>query len=107
MKQPLGIILAGGQATRMGGGDKGLLPLGDGTLLDQVIARLEPVILELERHKHPVLVIAHQAVLRALLSYLTGSPPEECPFASVPLHTVLKVEPGPYGSAEQRIALGP
>ena len=42
MKQPLAIILAGGQATRMGGGDKGLLPLGDATLLDQVLARLEP-----------------------------------------------------------------
>ncbi|NUH65740.1 molybdenum cofactor guanylyltransferase MobA [Sulfitobacter sp. S0837] len=42
MKQPLGVILAGGQATRMGGGDKGLLPLGQGTLLSSVIARLEP-----------------------------------------------------------------
>ncbi|MEB8387953.1 molybdenum cofactor guanylyltransferase MobA [Rhodobacteraceae bacterium KMM 6894] len=42
MKQPVAIILAGGRATRMGGGDKGLLPLGDGTLLDQVLARLEP-----------------------------------------------------------------
>jgi molybdopterin-guanine dinucleotide biosynthesis protein A len=42
MKEPLGVILAGGQATRMGGGDKGLLPLGDGTILSQVIARLEP-----------------------------------------------------------------
>ncbi|RKF14631.1 molybdenum cofactor guanylyltransferase MobA [Roseovarius spongiae] len=42
MKQPLGIILAGGRATRMGGGDKGLLRLGDGTLLDQVIARIAP-----------------------------------------------------------------
>ncbi len=42
MTKPLGVILAGGQATRMGGGDKGLLPLGDGTLLDQVIARLAP-----------------------------------------------------------------
>ncbi len=42
MKQPLGVILAGGQATRMGGGDKGLLPLGDGTLLGYVIDRLEP-----------------------------------------------------------------
>jgi len=40
--KPLGVILAGGLATRMGGGDKGLLPLGDGTLLDQVIARLAP-----------------------------------------------------------------
>ncbi|MGK7752901.1 MULTISPECIES: molybdenum cofactor guanylyltransferase MobA [unclassified Roseovarius] len=42
MSKPLGVILAGGLATRMGGGDKGLLPLGDGTILDQVIARLGP-----------------------------------------------------------------
>lgn len=43
MKQPLGVILAGGLATRMGGGDKALLDLADGKcLLDQVIARLKP-----------------------------------------------------------------
>ena len=42
MKQPLGVILAGGLATRMGGGDKGLLPLGEGTLLSHVIDRLAP-----------------------------------------------------------------
>ncbi|WP_342068989.1 molybdenum cofactor guanylyltransferase MobA [Yoonia algicola] len=42
MKQPLGVILAGGQATRMGGGDKGFLPLGNGTILSHVIDRLEP-----------------------------------------------------------------
>jgi len=42
VKQPFGVILAGGLATRMGGGDKGLLPLGRGTLLSHVIDRLEP-----------------------------------------------------------------
>ena len=42
MKQPLGVILAGGLATRMGGGDKGLLSLGDETLLARVIDRLAP-----------------------------------------------------------------
>lgn len=42
MKQPLGVILAGGQATRMGGGDKGLLMLGGHSLLSRVIDRLEP-----------------------------------------------------------------
>ncbi len=42
MKQPLGVILAGGQATRMGGGDKGLLMLGGQTVLDHVIERLAP-----------------------------------------------------------------
>ncbi len=40
--KPLGVVLAGGQATRMGGGDKGLLSLGDGSILDHVIARLAP-----------------------------------------------------------------
>ena len=42
MKQPLGVILAGGQATRMGGGDKGLLPLGGVPILDRVIDRFAP-----------------------------------------------------------------
>lgn len=42
MTGTVGIILAGGQATRMGGADKGLLPLGDGVLLDHVIGRLAP-----------------------------------------------------------------
>ncbi|MEO0380827.1 MAG: molybdenum cofactor guanylyltransferase MobA [Pseudomonadota bacterium] len=42
MKAPLGVILAGGQATRMGGGDKGLLPLGQTTLLSHVMDRLSP-----------------------------------------------------------------
>ncbi|AZV76787.1 molybdenum cofactor guanylyltransferase MobA [Parasedimentitalea marina] len=42
MRLPLGIILAGGLATRMGGGDKGLLQLGGQSLLTRVIERLEP-----------------------------------------------------------------
>ncbi|MEL6641808.1 MAG: molybdenum cofactor guanylyltransferase MobA, partial [Pseudomonadota bacterium] len=37
-----GIILAGGQATRMGGGDKCLLPLGGTPLLSRIIERLAP-----------------------------------------------------------------
>lgn len=42
MTPPLGVILAGGQATRMGGGDKGLLRAGDKRLIDHVIDRLGP-----------------------------------------------------------------
>ncbi|MEH6831723.1 molybdenum cofactor guanylyltransferase MobA [Sulfitobacter sp.] len=42
MRQPFGVILAGGQATRMGGGDKGLRVLGGQTLLARVEARLAP-----------------------------------------------------------------
>ncbi|MEX0311163.1 MAG: molybdenum cofactor guanylyltransferase MobA [Tateyamaria sp.] len=42
MTPPLGVILAGGLATRMGGGDKGLLQAGDKRLIDHVIDRLSP-----------------------------------------------------------------
>ena len=37
-----GVILAGGKATRMGGGDKGLREVGGQRLIDHVIARLQP-----------------------------------------------------------------
>jgi molybdopterin-guanine dinucleotide biosynthesis protein A len=36
------VILAGGHSRRLGGGDKCLLELGGGVILDQVIARLSP-----------------------------------------------------------------
>lgn len=36
------VILAGGQANRMGGGDKGRLMLGDQSLIDRVIERIFP-----------------------------------------------------------------
>ncbi|AUQ75639.1 molybdenum cofactor guanylyltransferase MobA [Phaeobacter piscinae] len=39
---PLGIILAGGLATRMGGGDKGRLQVGGCSLIRHVIDRLSP-----------------------------------------------------------------
>jgi molybdopterin-guanine dinucleotide biosynthesis protein A len=38
----LGLVLAGGLARRMGGGDKALLRLGDKTLLDRTLERLKP-----------------------------------------------------------------
>ena len=47
MKQPLGVILAGGLASRMGGGDKGLLKLGGVPILTRVIDRLEPQVASL------------------------------------------------------------
>ncbi len=42
MSRPLGVILAGGLATRMGGGDKGRLPLAGRPLIEHVIDRLAP-----------------------------------------------------------------
>ena len=38
----LGLVLAGGQARRMGGGDKAFLKVGGKTILERVLARLNP-----------------------------------------------------------------
>jgi broad specificity phosphatase PhoE/predicted kinase len=72
-----------------------------------VIQRVEPVVLELERQRRPALIISHQAVLRALYGYLMGRDREEIPHVSVPLHTVLELTPKAYGCEERRFPLGP
>lgn len=38
----VGVILAGGRASRLGGGDKGLRPVGGRPILARIVARLEP-----------------------------------------------------------------
>ncbi|MBX3184385.1 MAG: 6-phosphofructo-2-kinase/fructose-2,6-bisphosphatase [Polyangiaceae bacterium] len=72
-----------------------------------VIQRLEPVIVEMERQKQPVLVIAHQGIIRGLYGYLVGRPQEECPHIQIPLHTLIEMAPTAYGYEERRIELGP
>lgn len=47
MSAPHGIILAGGRATRMGGGDKGLLKIAGNTILARVIDRIDPHVADL------------------------------------------------------------
>ncbi|AML51218.1 molybdenum cofactor guanylyltransferase MobA [Falsihalocynthiibacter arcticus] len=47
MKAPLGVILAGGESRRMGGGDKCLTHLGDVPLLTHVIERLSPQVADI------------------------------------------------------------
>jgi broad specificity phosphatase PhoE len=65
------------------------------------------VIVEIERERRPLLVVAHQAVLRALYAYLVDQPMKEIPFLDVPLHTVIELTPIAYDYREARIELGP
>ncbi len=78
-----------------------------GESYEDVIRRLDPVLLELERQRGPILVIAHQAVLRTLYAYFTDHPREECPHLHIPLHTVIELTPKAYGTAERQFRLGP
>jgi molybdopterin-guanine dinucleotide biosynthesis protein A len=40
--KPLGLILAGGLARRMGGGDKGMIKIGEQTILERALERMAP-----------------------------------------------------------------
>jgi len=80
-------------------------PRGESYL--DVIQRLDPVIAELERFAEPLLVIAHQAVLRAVYGYLAGKPREDVPHLKIPLHTIIELAPGGIDPRESRHPLGP
>ena len=49
MTKPLGLVLAGGLARRMGGGDKARIRIGGATILERVLARMKPQCAE----RHP------------------------------------------------------
>jgi broad specificity phosphatase PhoE len=78
-----------------------------GESYEDVIQRVDRVIIEAERQRTPVLIIGHQAVLRALYSYFQGLPVDRTPYVSIPLHTVVELNPKAYGCEERRIDLGP
>ncbi|KAF5446687.1 hypothetical protein F2P56_032295 [Juglans regia] len=78
-------------------------PRGESYL--DVIQRLEPVIIELERQRAPVVVISHQAVLRALYAYFADRPLREIPHIEVPLHTIIEIQMGVTGVQEKRYKL--
>lgn len=75
-----------------------------GESYQDLVARLEPVIMELERQTN-VLVVSHQAVLRCLLAYFLDKPPEELPYLEVPLHSVIKLTPVAYGCKMEELPL--
>ncbi|XP_045386271.1 6-phosphofructo-2-kinase/fructose-2,6-bisphosphatase 4 isoform X7 [Lemur catta] len=66
-----------------------------GESYEDLVQRLEPVIMELERQEN-VLVVCHQAVMRCLLAYFLDKTAEQLPYLKCPLHTVLKLTPVAY-----------
>ncbi|XP_067320249.1 6-phosphofructo-2-kinase/fructose-2,6-bisphosphatase 1 isoform X3 [Anolis sagrei] len=75
-----------------------------GESYEDLVQRLEPVIMELERQEN-VLVICHQAIMRCLLAYFLDKSAEELPYLKCPLHTVLKLTPVAYGCEVESIFL--
>ncbi|KAI8057220.1 6-phosphofructo-2-kinase-domain-containing protein [Syncephalis plumigaleata] len=67
-----------------------------------VIERLNPLIVELERQRSSVLVITHRVIMRALLAYYCDIPLDRMVNMVVPLHTVYCIEPKPFGAVLRR-----
>ncbi|XP_053310363.1 6-phosphofructo-2-kinase/fructose-2,6-bisphosphatase 2 isoform X1 [Spea bombifrons] len=84
--------------------DKYLYRYPGGESYQDLVQRLEPVIMELERQGN-VLVICHQAVMRCLLAYFLDKSADDLPYLRCPLHTVIKLTPVAYGCKVEMIRL--
>uniref|UniRef100_A0A383W1K9 6-phosphofructo-2-kinase domain-containing protein n=1 Tax=Tetradesmus obliquus TaxID=3088 RepID=A0A383W1K9_TETOB len=71
-------------------------PQGESYL--DMIARLEPVISEMEREGESIVIVGHQAVLRVIFGYLMAQPQAAIPSIHIPLHTVIELTPRPDGT---------
>jgi len=78
-------------------------PRGESYL--DLIHRLDPIVHEMERHREPLLIIAHQGILRLIYAYYLGLPRERAPYVSIPIHTVIKLTPLVYECREERFEL--
>jgi 6-phosphofructo-2-kinase/fructose-2,6-biphosphatase 2 len=70
-----------------------------------VVIRLEPIIMELERSED-IVIVTHQAVLRCVYAYFMNVPQERSPWMEVPLHTLIKLTPRAYSTQEERLGAG-
>jgi len=70
-----------------------------------LIARLEPIAHEMERQREPLLIVAHQGILRVLYSYFMEMPREQCVHVPIPLNTVIKLTPTAKGCYEERFTI--
>ena len=74
-------------------------PRGESYL--DLIARVDPLVHELESYEEPLLVVSHQATLRILYAYLTNRPRADAPKIAIPLHTLIKVTWDGWGNIHE------
>lgn len=62
-----------------------------------VIERLRPVVIELERQRRSSLVVCNLAVLRCIYAYFIGIRVDDIPTINIHKHRLLELSPGPFG----------
>ncbi|KAF4034617.1 Histidine phosphatase superfamily (branch 1) [Phytophthora infestans] len=68
-----------------------------GESYQDLMLRLEPILIDIEQHTGPVLVVSHISTLQVLYSYFLGVPIESCPALEIPFHSVLELVPNQDG----------
>lgn len=68
-----------------------------------VIQRVRPIIVELERQQRSLIVVCHLAVQRCLYAYFMGIPIKEVPHIDLPQHTLTELVPTPFGTTSRHI----
>lgn len=71
-----------------------------GESYEDVIHRLQPIIIELERQRQSVVVVANLVILRCIFAYFTGIPISNMPYIQVPIHNVVEMKLGVSGTKE-------
>ena len=72
-----------------------------GESYQDVVIRLEPIIMELERSSHSILIVSHQAIIRCIYAYYMSIPQSDSPWVNIPLHTLIKLTPRAYGTQKE------
>ena len=62
-----------------------------------LMLRLEPILIDIEQHTGPVILISHISTLQVLCSYFLGIPIEKCSNLEIPFHSVLELLPNQDG----------
>lgn len=80
-------------------------PGAGGESYTDVIHRLGPVIIELERMSQSCLIISHLAVQRCIFAYFASTPMEEIPHLDMAIHTLYELCPSPHGTQVKKTNL--
>lgn len=62
-----------------------------------LMLRLEPILIDIEQHTGPVLVVSHISTLQVLYSYFLGVPIQSCQNLEIPFHAALELVPSQDG----------
>lgn len=78
-----------------------------GDSLRDVALSMESLVMDIERHTSPCLVISHSNTLKVLYSYFLGPSvdPKDIHKLDIPPHTVIELIPALYGYVERRYSL--